>query len=65
MDLAALTLNQPHVNVSRASIRIYMGVIIQGANTSYINFCLFKQIPMASRGLKAQYVCIVLKVGII
>ena len=28
-----------------------MGVIILGANTSYIIFCLFKQIPMASKGL--------------
>ena len=26
-----------------------MGVIILGANTLYINFCLFKQIPMVSK----------------
>ena len=37
--------------MSAASIRIYMGVIILGANTLYIIFCLFKQIPMASKGL--------------
>ena len=28
-----------------------MGVIILGANTLYINFCLVKQIPMVSKGL--------------
>ena len=28
-----------------------MGVIILGANTSNIKFCLFKKIPMASKGL--------------
>ena len=28
-----------------------MGVIILGANTLYIIFCLFKQIPMVSKGL--------------
>ena len=28
-----------------------MGVIILGANTLYINFCLFKEIPMLSEGL--------------
>ena len=28
-----------------------MGVIIPGANTLYINFCFFKQIPMVSKGL--------------
>ena len=28
---------------------IIYGVIILGANTLYINFCLFKQIPMASK----------------
>ena len=28
-----------------------MGVIILGANTLYINNCLFKQIPMTSKGL--------------
>ena len=33
------------------SIRIDVGVIILGANTLYISFCLFKQIPMASNGL--------------
>ena len=30
------------------SIRIYMGVIILGANTLYIIFCLFKEIPKGS-----------------
>ena len=34
------------------SIRIYVGVIILGANTLYIIFCLFKEIPLASKGLK-------------
>ena len=33
------------------SIRIYMGVIILGANTSNIKFCLFKEILMASKGV--------------
>ena len=28
-----------------------MGVIILGANTLYINFCLFRQVSMASKGL--------------
>ena len=31
-----------------------MGVIILGASTLYINFCLLKEIPMASKGLIAQ-----------
>ena len=31
--------------------RICVGVIILGVNTLYINFCLFKQIPMAYKGL--------------
>ena len=51
-----------HIDVSRASIslciRFYMGVIILyiviiiiiGTKTLYINFCLFKQIPMVSKG---------------
>ena len=34
------------------SIRIYMGVKILDANTLYTDFCLFKQIPMASKGFK-------------
>ena len=33
------------------STRIYMGVIILGCNTLYINFCLLKHIPMASKWL--------------
>ena len=45
-----LTLNQPLTHkcvqsLNKSIRRIYMGVIILGANTSYINFCLFKQIP--------------------
>ena len=38
--------------VSRASIRIYMGVVILGVNTLYMKFCLFEQIPMASKPLQ-------------
>ena len=33
------------------SIGIYIGVIILGANTLYTIFCLFKEIPMASKGV--------------
>ena len=49
-----LTLNQPRTHFVQSlhkSIRIYMGVKILGANTLYINFCLFKQLPMVSKGL--------------
>ena len=48
-----LTLNQPPthkcVQSLHKSIRIYMLVIILGAN---INLCIFKQIPTVSKGLK-------------
>ena len=49
-----LTLNQPLTHkcvqsLNKSIRRIYMGVIILGANTSYINFCFFKQIPTALR----------------
>ena len=50
-----LTLNQPRTRKClqsfHKSIRIYMGVIIVGANTLYIKFCLFNKIPMVSKGL--------------
>ena len=49
-----LPLNQPQthkcVTTLHKSKRIYMGVIILGVNTLYINFCL-EQMPMASKGL--------------
>ena len=52
----SLNLPQTHKRVQslHKPIRIYMGVIILGTNTLYINFCLLKEIPMASKGLIAQ-----------
>ena len=54
--MCTLTLNQPRthkcVQSLHKSIIIYMGVIILGPNTLYINFCLIKQIPMASKRLR-------------
>ena len=32
-----------------------VGVIILGANTLYVDFCLFKEIPMASKGFRCVY----------
>ena len=55
-----LTLNQPPtckcVQRLHKSIRMYIhvGIIILGTSTLYINFCLFKQIPMASKGIRVN-----------
>ena len=40
-----------------ASIKLYMGVLIQGVNTLYTVFCLVLEISMTWKGL--NYLCVI------
>ena len=55
LNFIRLTLNQPRTHECAVSLhKILYGVIILGANTLNFNFCLFQEIPMASKGLKER-----------